>query len=60
MTPVKLDTKHTMIVRNETVNEPNDEIGLNDKNINSVLELVKRKIPDKYIDIKYSFKKKNN
>ena len=55
---VKLDSKHITSIRMETVDEPNDEVGLNDKNINSILELVKRKIPNKYDDVKDTFKRK--
>ena len=33
MKALTVDTKHTTIVRKETVNEPNGKIGLNDKDI---------------------------
>ena len=64
MKAFELDLKnthtHTTILRKKTVDEPNDEISLNDKNIYSVLELVKRKVPNKYNDVKDTLKGKIN
>ena len=57
---VKLDIINAKIVTKDTIDEPNDEIGLNDKDINFILELLKRKNPDKYNDVKDSLKRKMN